>query len=152
MTCEVRLGRVLGLPVIWGARRIGHVEQPVPDEDGHRLRGLIIRRGIGGARWVQRENVGVLGDVSVILTARPVRPPRDTHFALGAVQDESGLTLGRVTDLWISPGTLAITALEVTLGWTEDLRSGRRRIRQWAVRPGDDGAQVLIPREEWEVT
>jgi uncharacterized protein YrrD len=88
----------------------------------------------------------------VILTARPVRPPRDTHFALGAVQDESGLTLGRVTDLWISPGTLAITALEVTLGWTEDLRSGRRRIRQWAVRPGDDGAQVLIPREEWEVT
>ena len=36
---------------------------------------------------------------------------------------------------------------ELTL---EDMLSGRRRIAQWAVQPGEDGATVLIPREEWE--
>ncbi|MBQ8200236.1 MAG: hypothetical protein IJZ74_00560 [Clostridia bacterium] len=152
MTCDVRLGRVLGLPAILGERMVGHVERAVFAQDGRRLRGLIIRRGLGGAKWIGRDKISVLGDVSVILTERPARPPRDADFALRTVKDESGLTLGRVTDAWISTDTLAVTALEVTLGLLEDLRTGRRIVRQWAIRPGEDGAQVLIPREEWEVT
>lgn len=155
MTCDVRLCRVLGLPVILGARVLGHVERAVLDEEGHALRGLMIRRGLGSAKWVDRTDVGVLGDVSVILAARPCRPPRGADFALRTVKDESGLTLGLVTDAWISPDTMALTALEVTLGPLEDLRTGRRRVHRWTVQPGDGlvGApQVLIPREEWEVT
>ena len=35
-------------------------------------------------------------------------------------------------------------------GLLEDLRSGRRRVSQWAVQPGEEGLTVLIPREEWE--
>ncbi len=157
MTCDVRLGRVLGLPAILGERLVGHVERAVLEKDGRRLRGLMIRRGLGSAKWVGRQDIHVLGDVSVILAARPVRPPKDTDFALRTVKDESGLTLGRVTDAWISPDTMDVTAIEVTLGLLEDLRSGRRKVAQWAVQPsegasGGDGAQVLIPREEWEVT
>jgi len=150
MTSDIRLGRVLGLPAILGEKRLGHVEKAVLEGNGRRLRGLMIRRGLGSARWVGREGVGVLGDVSVILGRAPGRPPRDTDFTLTTVKDESGLTLGRVTDLWISPETLAVTALEVTLGPLEDLRAGRLRIRSWVVQSGDDGAaQVLIPRKEW---
>ncbi len=157
MTCDIRLGRVLGLPAILGEHLVGHVERAVLDRDGHHLRGLLIRRGLGSARWACCEDIRVLGDVSVILRQQPVRPPKDTDFALRTVKDESGLTLGRVTDAWISPESLDVTAIEVTLGLLEDLRTGRRRVAQWTVQPmdtsiGGDAAQVLIPREEWEVT
>lgn len=152
MTSDVRLGRVLGLPAVLGERLVGHVERAVLDREGRRLRGLVIRRGLGGAKWISREGVGVLGDVSVILGRTPIRPPKDTDFTLRTVKDESGLTLGRVTDVWLSPETLAVTALEVTLGLMEDLRTGRLRVCEWAVQPGEDGAaQVLIPRNAWEV-
>lgn len=150
MTCDMRLGRVIGLPVIHGSRMVGHVERAVLDREGRALRGLILRRGLGGARWSSREDVGVLGDVSVIIGHAPCRPPRDTDFSLRIVKDESGLTLGRVTDAWLCPQTLTVTALEVTLGPLEDLRTGRLRVSSWAVQTSEDGeAQVLIPRDEW---
>lgn len=153
MTCDVRLGRVVGLPAVCGDRLVGHVERAVLEEDGRQLRGLILRRGLGGARWAAREEIGLLGDVSVILKTRPGRPPRSTDFTLRAVKDESGLTLGRVTDVFVSPDTLAVTALEVSLGLVEELLRGRQLIRRWAIRPGDqDGPQVLIPRDAWEET
>lgn len=152
MTSDVRLGRVLGLPAVLGERLVGHVERAALDREGRMLHGLVIRRGLGGARWVSREGVKVLGDVSVILSSAPARTPRDSGFTLRTVMDESGLTLGRVTDAWLSPETLAVTALEVTLGPIEDLRTGRLRVSEWGVQPGDDGTmQVLIPRKAWEV-
>ena len=148
----VRLGRILGLPAVCGERVVGHVERAVPDESGQRVTGFIIRRGLGSAKWADRSAVTVLGDVSVILKEKPGRVPRGSGIALTSVKDESGLTLGRVTDWWIRREGLDITALEVTLGPLEDLRSGRRTVRQWAVQPGEEGATVLIPREEWEGT
>lgn len=150
MTCDVRLGRILGLPAICGERVVGHVERAVPDEEGRHLAGLVIRRGLGGAKWAGRSAISVLGDVSVILGERPGRVPKGSGTVLGAVRDESGLALGRVTDLWISPETFDITALEITLGLLEELCTGRRTVRQWTVQCSEEGTQVLIPREEWE--
>lgn len=146
----VRLGRILGLPAVCGERVVGHVERAVPDESGQRVTGFIIRRGLGGAKWADRSAVTVLGDVSVILKEKPGRVPKGSCLNLSAVKDEGGLTLGRVTDWWIRRESLDIAALEVTLGPLEDLRSGRRTVHTWAVQPGEEGATVLIPREEWE--
>lgn len=150
MTCDVRLGRILGLPAVCGERVVGHVERAVPDEQGTRLMGLVIRRGLGSAKWADRSAISVLGDVSVILRSRPGRVPRGSSMLLSTVKDESGLTLGRITDWWISPETLDVTALEITLGLMEELCTGRLRVKRWSVQPGEEGAQVLIPREEWE--
>lgn len=146
----MRLGRILGLPAVCGERVVGHVERAVPDETGQHVRGFIIRRGLGGAKWADRSAITVLGEVSVILKEKPGRVPKGSEAAWSAVKDEGGLTLGRVTDLWISRDALDITALEVTLGLLEDLTTGRRTVRHWTVQPGEDGMQVLIPREEWE--
>ena len=150
MTCDVRLGRVLGLPAVCGEKVVGHVERAVPDESGRQVQGFIIRRGLGGAKWADVRDVTVLGDVSLILGKRPVRVPRGSAATIGAVKDEGGLTLGRVTDWWIGKDTFQITALEISLGLMEDLTTGRRTVRQWTVQPGEDGMQVLIPREAWE--
>ena len=50
MTCDVHLTRVLGLPAVLRGRSQGHVERAVLENDGHALRGLIVRRGFGGSR------------------------------------------------------------------------------------------------------
>ena len=150
MTCDVRLGRILGLPCVWGERVVGHVERAVPDEMGQQVEGFIVRRGLGGAKWADRNSVAVLGDVSLILKDKPGRMPKGRDACMGPVKDESGLTLGRVTDWWIDREGMQITALEVTLGLLEDLRKGRCRVSRWTVQQAEDGMQILLPREEWE--
>ncbi|MBQ2928800.1 MAG: hypothetical protein IJD99_01135 [Clostridia bacterium] len=150
MTSDVRLGRILGLPAVCGERVVGHVERAVPDETGRNVLGFVIRRGLGSAKWADAGAIRVLGEVSVILGEKPGRVPKGSDAALRTVKDAGGLTLGRVTDWWIRPDTMEIAALEVTLGLLEDLTRGRRTIRQWAVQSGEEGMQVLIPREEWE--
>ena len=146
----VRLGRILGLPAVCGERVVGHVERAVPDETGQHVQGFVIRRGLGSAKWADHSAVSVVGDVSVILSRHPERVPKGSDVLLAAVKDEGGLTLGRVTDWWISRDSLDITALEVTLGLMEDLTTGRRTVSRWTVKRTDDGLIVLIPREEWE--
>ena len=150
MTCERRLGRILGLPCVCGEKVVGHVERAVPDETGQQVQGFIIRRGLGSAKWADRRDVSLVGDVSVILQRKPVRMPRGADTRLGPVKDEGGLTLGRVTDWWIDQEGLGITALEVTLGVMEDILRGRRRVLRWTVYPGEEELQVLLPREEWD--
>ena len=60
MTCDVLLGRILGLPAVCGERLVGHVERAVPDEEGRRLTGLVIRRGLGSAKWAGCSSITVL--------------------------------------------------------------------------------------------
>ena len=138
MTCDVHLTRVLGLPAVLRGRSQGHVERAVLENDGHALRGLIVRRGFGGAKWVARDSIALLGDVSVILRACPTHLPRKTDFRLRTVKDTRGLTLGCVTDVLISE-------LEVSLGLIDDFRDGRRRIRHFSASPDGD---VLVPEGE----
>lgn len=142
----IRLGSVTGLPVVRSGKLQGRVEQAVLNPDGRSLRGLVVRRGFGGARWLAAEDILVLGEVSVIARRSPGRMPRDAAFALGSVRDTAGLDLGRVTDVYLQPDTRRVAALEITLGPMEELRCGRMLARDFAVHPapGEPG-QVLIP-------
>ena len=137
--------RVLGLPAVLRGRSQGHVERAVLEYDGHALRGLIVRRGFGGAKWVARASIALLGDVSVILRACPTHLPRKTDFRLRTVKDTRGLTLGCVTDVLISADNLLVSELEVSLGLIDDFRDGRRRIRHFSASPDGD---VLVPEGE----
>lgn len=145
MTCEVHVTRVLGLPAVLDGKPQGHVERAVLENDGHALRGLIVRRGFGSAKWVARDGIALLGDVSVILRKSPARPPRKTDFRLRTVKDTRGLTLGCVTDVLLSSDSLCVSALEVALGPVDDFRSGRRHIRHFSASPDGD---VLVPEGE----
>lgn len=142
----IRLGSILGLPAALEGRMVGRVEQAVLTPDGHALRGLVVRHGLGGARWVDAEAIDVLGEVSVILGRKPQRLPADADFALTSVKDTGGLNLGRVTDAYVNPATLQVTALEVSLGLVEEITLGRMLARHFVVRPTpDEPGQVLIP-------
>ncbi len=147
---SVRMGSLAGLPVILEGQARCRVERPVLEKDGKRLRGLVVRRGLGSARWVDREAIELIGLVSVIVRVRPVRLPSDTDFALGSVRDASGLTLGRVTDAWLDPETLRVEALEIVPGLVEALLSGPLRCDRFAVCPcREEPGRVMIPGGLW---
>lgn len=139
----MRLGRIVGLPAVHQGRAAGRVEQAVLTPDGQRLRGLILRQGMGGARWAAAEDVLILGQVSVILIRPPGRVPAHADFTLSAVKDSGGMLLGWVTDVYLDAATRAVSALEVDLGPIETLRAGRLLARAFAVSP-EDGC-VMIP-------
>lgn len=142
----IRLGRLSGLPVVLGGRMIGRVEQAVLTPDARRLRGLVIRHGLGAARWVAAADVRLIGEVSVIIAARPGKLPQGADFALTTVRDTGGMRLGRVTDVFLDPATMETAALEVSLGLVEALTIGRQMARTFAPMPSpDDPGQVLIP-------
>lgn len=142
----IRLAGVVGLPVALEGRMVGRVEQTVLSPDGHRLRGLVLRHGLSGARWAGAESIDVLGRVAVVLRRKPGKLPPHADFLLTSVKDSAGLNLGRVTDVYINPDTLRVTALEISLGLVEDISLGRMMARSYVVRPapGEPG-QVMIP-------
>ena len=149
MTCEarmIRLGSVTGLPVVCAGRMLGRVEQAILTQSGKKLRGMVIRKGMGGAKWLDNAQIIVIGGVSVLVQGKPGRLPRDTDFALGSVKDVSGLRLGRVTDVFLNPETRCVTALEISPGPLEELRGGRSLVREFVVRPTfQEPGQVLVP-------
>lgn len=132
--------------MVFDGRMLGRVEQAVLSRDGTVLRGLIVRRGFGGARWLAVQDVQVLGQVTIIAGCKPGKLPHDASFALGSVRDTAGLDLGRVTDVYLSADNYRVIAIEMTLGPLEELRHGRMLARTFTVSPasGDPG-QVLIP-------
>lgn len=142
----IRLGRLAGLPVVLAGRMIGRVEQAVLTQDARRLRGLVVRHGLGAARWVEASSVRLIGDVSVIIAAKPGKVPDGADFSLTTVRDTGGMRLGRVTDVFLDPATLETAALEISLGLVEALTMGRQIARTFAPLPApDDPGQVLIP-------
>lgn len=139
---EVRLGRIVGLPAVHQGRVAGRVERAVLTPDGQRLMGLILRQGMGGARWADSRDILILGQVSVILRARPGRLPAGADFALSSVKDSGGMLLGWVTDVYLDAASRAVAALEIDLGPIESLRTGRLLARRFTVSEAGD---VMIP-------
>lgn len=130
---------LIGLPVIRGGKTVGLLEQAVLEESGKKLRGIIIREGIGGAKWVEREDIQTVGGVSVLVSGELKKPPKEASFRLGRVQDTSGLRLGTVTDAIINPETMEVEALEISNGPLDDLLHGRWLATDFVLRRPQTG-------------
>ncbi|MCI5771335.1 MAG: PRC-barrel domain-containing protein [Clostridiales bacterium] len=143
------LKRLIGLPVILDGRTVGHVLRGVLTTDGQQLRGLVIRGGLRGARWLPAARITLLGRVSVIGEGSTDKLPRDTAFRLFRVSDADGTRLGVVSDAMLHEDTLRVLALEISAGPVDDLISGRFFATAFAVRPADGGetGHVTIPGE-----
>ena len=112
----VGLNTLIGLPVIWQDRRLGAVERAVADAQAGWLDGLVVRRGIGVARWIAREEIRLLGESCVLVHSRPVRMPEKRTDETRRVFLTTGECVGEVSDAVIDPRTLRLRALEVSRG------------------------------------
>jgi uncharacterized protein YrrD len=133
------LKRLVGLPVISDGEEMGHVLRGVLEKDGRRLSGLVVRGGLRGARWLPRQSISLLGDVSIIASGKPMRCPRDSSYRLFRVSDTLGARLGIVTDALIDEKTLSVVALQVSSGPVDDLIDGRWYATSFYVTPAGRG-------------
>ena len=76
------LKKMMGLPVILNGKSAGSVLRGVLTEDGRSLRGIVIRGGLRGARWLPRDQITLVGKISIIADGRPKRVPRDAAYRL----------------------------------------------------------------------
>ena len=109
------LNRLNGLPVIWQNLEMGYVEQAVADLRLMRLKGLVVRKGIGSARWSPVESISQAGRQQVELSRRPVCMPAATAVQPLAVITPDGCAC-QLCDVLLYTDTLAIAALEITHG------------------------------------
>ena len=110
------LNRLIGMPVVWQDRQVGLVEYAAADAENSCLGGLLMRKGIGGARWSPREDILLAGEHCVMLRARPGRMPEKAFPSFDRAFLFTGECVGDVTDAFIQGETLRILALEISPG------------------------------------
>ena len=143
------LKKMIGLPVIIHGKNIGNVVRGVLSSDGKSLRGIVIRGGLLGTRWLPREQISLIGQFSVIADGKPRRLPRDSDYRLFRVSDGEGARLGIVTDVLLHGETLRVAALEISAGPLDDLFNGRWFATHFSVQPLGNHGRVTVP-EHWE--
>ena len=145
------LKKMIGLPVIVNGKQRGSVMRGVLAQDGKTLRGLVVRGGLRGARWLPRDQIALVGNVSVIARGKAGRIPKDASYHLFRVTDPDGTRLGVVTDALINEETLRVSALEISGGPLDDLIDGRWYATAYHVQPMGDVGHVTVPTVREEV-
>ena len=145
------LKKMIGLPVIVNGKQRGSVLRGVLDERGKCLRGIVIRSGLRGTRWLPREQISLIGKISVIASGKACRVPRDAAYHLFRVTDPEGTRLGIVTDALLNEETLSVAALEISGGPLDDLIDGRWYATAFHVQPMGEVGHVTIPALKEEV-
>ena len=143
------LKKMIGLPVIMDGKTAGSVLRGVLTEDGRSLRGIVMRGGLRGARWLPREQIDLIGQLSIIGRGKTAKVPKEADYRLFRVSDPDGARLGVVTDALLQEDTMRVTALEISQGPLDDLLGGRWYTTAFTVRPAGETGNVTInfPRE-----
>lgn len=110
------LNRMIGLPAVLDGKSCGSVERAVMDARMRRLRGVVIRRGLGGARWAGASALELIGHSCVLLRQPPSRPPKLKDDGGAMAYSTGGDPIGEVTDALLRGDTLRLVALEVSAG------------------------------------
>lgn len=110
------LNRTAGMPVILRDSCVGYVEQAVPDCFYHRLEGLVVRKGIGLARWLPRRDIRLIGRECVLAAKSPQRMPKTEERHGMQVFLPTGQWTGMVSDAVVEGGNLCVVAVEISKG------------------------------------
>ena len=123
------LNRMVGLPVVWQDRQLGYVERAIPDAHARRLSGVVVRKGIGAAKWVSSDGIAVVGS-----------------RCLGRAFLTTGECVGEVTDMILHGDSLRLEALELSPGPVYRLLGKRAYAAQYRVGGGSREGEVVVPR------
>lgn len=134
------INRLKGMSVIEekSGRTIGKVEQGWLHAGGQRLQGISIKaEGLRAKKlYASMEDIRLIGDVSVIIDAARKQPPIKNGPAPGMrVWSAEGEKLGWLTNALIDETTGNVSALEVSVGYLDDLTQGRIWVNEFTVRP-----------------
>lgn len=133
-------------PVIPDGRAGGNVIRGVPEQDGRVLRGVVIRSGPTGARWLPREQIELPGQLSLIARGEPEKAPKDAAYRLFRVTDPDGEQIGIVAETLLNEKILRVMALEISSGPIDGLIDGRRYATSFHVLPAGETGHVTLAR------
>lgn len=137
-----RANRLIGLPVIHNAQRVGNVLSAPLERDGHALAGIVVQGGLHSPRFISREHITLLGNMSVMVDTQPrERPP--VFCRPGRVRDTGGLRVGWATDIRLNERTLFVDAIEVSFGPIDDMLYGRRWMQDFTL--DSVSGDIVIP-------
>ena len=128
-----KLRAVAGMPVVCRGRRIGRALGAELSDDLTRLSGIWVGAGLRGARFIPAEALQMLGQVAILSDERGVKRPMRGFALFRRATATDGTRLGAVTGAEIDELTFAVTALEVSRGFWDDLSSGRARVSSFTV-------------------
>lgn len=140
------LNRLIGMPVVWEDRRLGYVERGVTDAAARCLRGVVIRRGIGAAKWIPSRAMKLVGLRCILLRSGPQPMPEDQKSMPGQVCLTTGERLGQVTDGLLNGSTFRMLALEVSPGPLYRLMGKCAYAAEYRViQAGARAGEVVVP-------
>ncbi len=128
------LRRMIGMPVVLEGQTLGYVERGVLTPSARKLQGLVMRRGLGSARWIPRKLILVIGNACVVVCAEGLKMPKTAEPHLSKVYLTSGECAGLVTDAVVNGETLQVAALEVSQGPLYHLMGQRAYAMDYSVR------------------
>ena len=139
---------MIGMPVVCRGRRIGRLVQAELEDDLSRLRGIWVSAGPRGTRWIPAEALELLGRVAILSDGCGTR--RRMRFAplFRRATATDGTRLGAVTGAEIDELSFAVTALELSRGFWDDLMTPRPRVRRFTANR--ETGEILIDPAELE--
>lgn len=136
------LNRMVGMPVVHGGERIGQVERAVADSENAVLYGLVVRRGLGAAKWLPASGVEWVGETCVAARQKPCQLPSALPQPLSHVYLANGNLAGSVSDVVLCGDTFRILALEISPGPLYGLAGKTGYARQYCLQGGE--GQVMV--------
>lgn len=143
------LNQLTGMPVVWQGSVVGAVDHGVMDAKAQQLLGLIIRRGLGAAKWVPSQGISLMGQRCVVAQQRPVRLPEMLPPAVCRVYLTNGSLAGQVTDALLCRETQRVEALEISESLLGCLMGQRRYAVAYQVGQQDAGKAVVSDLLSW---
>ncbi len=142
---------LVGMPVICEGRKLGRVVQAQVSGELTRMTGLFVDAGLKGTRFIPAEDVNVLGDVAVLVRSAGRRGVRAQCGYPRRALAPDGKRLGAICGAGVNEESLNVEALELSVGWLEDMLTGRRRVSRFTVnQPGGEVVVIEMDGEELE--
>lgn len=137
---------MIGMPVVYKSRRIGRMVRAELEEDLTRLKGIWVSAGFRGARWLSAETLQLIGRVAILSDGPGTR--RRMRFAplFRRATGTDGARLGAITGAEIDELSFAVTALELSRGFWDDLMTRRLRVRHFTANR-ETGEIIIDPAE-----
>lgn len=140
------LNRMVGMPVIWQDKKIGSVERGIADPQARHLWGVVVRRGIGAAKWLPSDALVLVGERSVLARRMPESMPDALPSEMNEVYLTNGERVGQVSDGVLGGCSLKMRALEVSPGLLYRLMGDTSyAVRYHINRTREGRTQVVVP-------
>ena len=143
-----KLRGMISMPVVCRGRRIGRLLRGELSGDMTRLQGIWVGAGLRGTRYIPSEELQLVGQVAVLADGRGERRRMTCKSLFRRAVSTDGTRLGAVTGAEIDELTFAVTALELSRGFWDDLFRPRPRLTRYTADPNSN--EVVIDPDPME--